>query len=216
MNEREIASSLLKWYKKYKRDFFWRTVSDPYQILICEILLKKTRAETVEKLLLSFFKRFPDLKKIHLSSENELQRKLKPFGLYRQRAVHLKKLAEYAKDNFLYKIPQGKSELLKFPGVGEYTASAVICFAFNQKMPIIDTNTVRIFSRLYGIKKEKGELRRDKIFIAKVDNFYYRIRIRKVKELNWALLDLGALICKPKTPQCIICPIAIHCLDSSS
>lgn len=211
MNSSLIARELLKWFKIHRRDFLWRNTTDPYTVLISEILLKKTKAETVNKLLPAFFKRFPNIKSISEKSKKELQNTLKPYGLFRQRSEHFKKLARHIKEVNEGEIPKQKDALLAVPGIGDYTASAVMCFAFGKKVPIIDTNTARIFSRVYSIKCEKGELRRYKVLIKKINSFFQTLRIRKVKEINWALLDFGAIICKARKPLCSECPVLPYC-----
>ena len=211
MNSSLIARELLKWFKIKKRDFLWRNTTDPYTVLISEILLKKTRAETVDKLLPDFLKRFPSIESIKDKPKRELQQALKPFGLFRQRSEHLKKLAKYIEKYNNYKIPDQKEVLLEIPGIGDYTASAVMCFAFGKKMPIIDTNTARIFSRIYRLKCERGELRRHKELVGKITSFFQTIKTKKVRELNWALLDLGALVCKARKPLCCECPVLLYC-----
>ncbi len=209
-NSKEIRKELYAWFKRNRRSFIWRQENNPFLILISEVFLKKTRAETVERYLPVFLKKYPNFKLIASSSIRELEHDLLPLGLYKQRSRHLRKMSNYIYENYAGKVPYDYYELIRIEGIGDYTASAIACFAFSQKRSIVDTNTTRIFSRISGIYCSKGELRRNRKLLKFINNFYAQ-HIRKIKELNWALLDLGALICKPKKPLCSNCCVNSWC-----
>jgi A/G-specific adenine glycosylase len=209
-NSKKMRQKLYAWFKRNRRSFIWRQKNDPFLILLSEVFLKKTKAGTVERYLPFFLKEYPNFKLIASSSIRKLEHDLLPLGLYKQRSRHLKKMANYIYENYAGKVPHDYYELIRIEGIGDYTASAVACFAFSQKRSIVDTNTTRIFSRISGIYCSKGELRRNRKLLKFINNFYAQ-HIRKIKELNWALLDLGALICKPRKPLCRECPVLSCC-----
>ncbi|NVM27787.1 MAG: hypothetical protein HWN65_03005 [Candidatus Helarchaeota archaeon] len=207
MNGEKISEILIKWYKKNKRTFSWRTQElTPFQFLVAELMLQKTGANQVEKIFMNFINKFPTPETIVDAPQQVLEDEFQPLGLFRRRARDLKRLSE----SILEKngvIPKTQKELTKLPGVGNYIANAVLCFAFNQNVPLVDANIARIIERVFTFQV-KGAPTRDKNLWKKVEEL---VPSEHVKEFNFALLDLGALICTPKKPKCDACPLNDIC-----
>jgi A/G-specific adenine glycosylase len=142
-----FIGTLLEWHKRNCRDFPWRRLSDPYKILISEILLQKTRAENVVAVFNRFITKYPNAEKLFTASSSELKSEIEILGLHTQRATKLQKLARILVEIYNGTVPNNKKELLELPGIGIYVANAVLCFAFGYDVPLLDTNIGRIIER---------------------------------------------------------------------
>lgn len=202
-----FTEKILKFYLENSRSFFWREKKfNPFQILITELFLQRTRAETVDSKARDFIKRYSSPEHILSDSEKDIYDQVKDLGLGRRRTQALKEIAKYIHKELNGKIPQNKDKLLGIPHVGKYIANAVLCFTYNQKVEIIDSNVERVFGRYFGIeivdrKKEREELE----MLAKK-----LLPKKKIKDYNWGLLDFAALICTVK-PKCNICSLNSRC-----
>jgi A/G-specific adenine glycosylase len=205
--DKTFVKALLKWYKVNKRDFPWRDENlTPFQLLLAELMLQKTNATQVEKLFLDFIEKYPNPLSISELEESFLSDLLKPLGLYNRRARDLKKLTEMIiSDNNT--IPNSKKQLLELPGVGDYIANALLCFAFNNKVPIIDANVGRVMKRVYSFPV-KGAPSRDKKLTERMQEI---IPDNNFKSFNYAILDFAALLCLPRNPKCDECPLYEIC-----
>ncbi|MBN1803443.1 MAG: hypothetical protein JW891_18180 [Candidatus Lokiarchaeota archaeon] len=205
--EKEFVKSLLNWFEQNKRDFTWRNPDlTPFNILIAEIMLQKTGANQVEPLFTSFIQKYPTVQEVSNLSEEELGEILKPLGLYKRRARDIKKTIDSIINNG-GEIPYDVKELKKLPGVGEYIANAVACFAFNQCIPIVDANVGRVIKRVFSFPV-KSAPSRDKALLEKMEEIIPR---KSYREFNLALLDFAALVCLPRTPSCEECPLKEMC-----
>lgn len=208
-----VATGVEEWYKHNGRDFFWRHTVDPYVIAISEILLKRTQAERVNRFIGSFLARFPDPKYLAAAQLEDIENLVSPLGLAKQRARNLKDFAVYIQDQLHGRMPRSREELEQVPGLGAYSAAAVACFSFGVRCAVIDTNTIRLFKRLARITPTKNDERRcpyiRAIGEAIIEN------ANDVKKVNWGLLDLGALVCKPHTPLCTKCPLNSMCWSAA-
>lgn len=203
----KFVNLLLEWFKSNKRDFSWRKKNlTPFQILTAEILLQKTNANQVEKIFPSFMSKYQDAKSIDEMNEEDLALELQPLGLFNRRARDLKKTARFIVENE-NKIPDSKKGLMGLPGVGEYISNAVLCFAFNERVPIVDSNVGRVIKRVYSFPV-KGAPSRDKKLAEKMLEI---IPEKNFKEFNHAILDFAALVCLPKKPKCNKCSIQEIC-----
>ena len=202
----KFRQKLLNWWEKNKRDFPWRKTRNPYHILVSEMLLHRTRADQVVPIYVIFLKKFPTIKDLASAPMEEVEKILFPLGLH-WRAKNLHKTANSIVKNHDGRIPSEREELEALPGVSQYIASAVRCFAFGYPEVLLDTNTVRIVGRIFGLKITDGS-RRSKHFRNILQHLIDRSRPR---EFNYALLDLGALVCKAQKPLCNICPISDMC-----
>jgi A/G-specific adenine glycosylase len=206
----EIRQLSLKWFRVNGRKFYWRTHTSPYTILITEILLKKTTAGVVNQFLPLFLKRYPAIQKLNKCSLLNVQIFLAPLGLSEQRAIQFKGLAKVLVDSYGGNIPCNKDELLTLPGIGDYTAGAILSFAFRMPEAIVDTNIARLFIRLFGLTPSRCEARRSPEVWDKAKQLVHS-RSKQIAKINWALIDLGALVCKPHTPKCNECPLSHLC-----
>ncbi|MHA1671971.1 MAG: hypothetical protein ACTSV5_15580 [Promethearchaeota archaeon] len=198
---------ILDWFKNNKREFSWRTLNlTPFQVLIAELMLQKTNASQVEKLFPKFIEIFPNPESIANTSENDLSKLLQPLGLFNRRARDLKKTTEIIL-NQGNAVPSEKKTLLNLPGVGDYIANAVLCFAFNKKMPIIDANVGRVIKRIFSFPVKSAPSRDKKL----AERMQELIPDRYFKEFNYAILDLAALICIPRKPRCEDCQLTTIC-----
>jgi A/G-specific adenine glycosylase len=211
MNNRKkiefLQEKILEWYKGSGRKFYWRKKNLPsYQYVIAEVLLQRTKAETVAKFYPQFIKQFPNWKSLANASLEEIASYLRSIGLQTQRSKRLKNLAiEMVKRKGV--LPTDRSELEVIPFMGQYIANAVELIIFNQPSPLVDVNMARVIERFFGPRK-MADIRYDpylqtlsKEIVDHVDS----------KEMNWAVLDFAALVCKAKFPIHSECPMRKHC-----
>jgi len=202
-----LRSSLLTWGRVNFRDYSWRNTQNPYKILISEVMLHRTQSEQVVPVYSKFIKRYPDVQSLVMASEEAIIEIMKPLGLmWRINLVH--PMALFIIEHFQGEIPQGKDYLKKIPGVSDYIASAVRCFSWNEHEAIADTNTIRITGRIFGLTIRDSS-RRNRMFI---DLLSMLIPSKRPRDFNYALLDLGSIICTKRIdPQCGKCPIQKFC-----
>lgn len=211
-NNHTIDASLLRraiinWGQTNFRAFPWRLTTDPYSILIAEIMLHRTQATQVEPVYAAFLEQFPDLATLAKASKDELLQSMYSLGL-RWRVELLYEMIMELNEEFDGTVPHDRGALLGLPGVSEYIASAVRCFAWNFPDPLIDTNTVRITGRLFGLEI-KDSSRRNKQFKQLITAL---VDPDQPRAYNYALLDLAHLVClKKRSPLCGECPIQKHC-----
>ena len=202
-----FSDSILEWYDKNKRDLPWRKSKDPYKIWISEIILQQTKVSQGTKYYLNFLKKFPDLKSLANSDENEVLLAWQGLGYY-SRARNLHKSAKkiyFELDNVF---PKKYDSLLKLKGIGDYTASAISSICFNEKNAVLDGNVYRILSRYFLI---------DKLINVSSSKKYFRkiaqdlISNKRCGDYNQAIMDYSSMICKPVNPKCDICIFSKSC-----
>jgi A/G-specific adenine glycosylase len=202
-----MREDLLQWWiLSGKRDFPWRETNDPYKVIIAEILLHRTRAEQIVPLYHLLLNQYPDIHTLAESSPDELTRLLRSSGLH-WRWKFLHSMAVNIEMKFNGQIPLGFEELTSLPGVSHYIASAVRCFAFGYADVLLDTNTVRVTGRLLNLPITDSS-RRSRLFRQVLEYF---IDLKHPREFNFALIDLAALICRPRSPIHQDCPISGYC-----
>ncbi len=202
-----FSTKLLQWSHENGRSFPWRQKSlSNFKIIISEVLLQRTRAETVAKIFPGFVKRFPSWNKLAIAKEKDLEKYLKPLGLWRQRTPSVKKLAlEMAKRNGRF--PRIRAEIEALPGIGQYIANSVQLFCHGTPKPLIDVNMARVLERYFGPRK-LADIR---------DDPYLQALAEKVVShgnpvlINWAILDLAAIVCGPRKPHCKTCILKKRC-----
>lgn len=202
----QMSDELIHWWKIHGRSFPWRETRDPYMILLAEIMLHRTKASQVKGIFNEFARRYKDLEALYNAKYSDIISILKPLGLT-WRSKLIVDLAEEIKRAYGGKIPESKLDLMSLPGVGDYVASAVRCFAFELPEVVLDTNTSRIVSRLFDLEI-KGEMRRKK---AVREAYQLILDKSRPREFNYALLDLAAAVCTPGSKRCSICPVSTFC-----
>lgn len=202
-----FSRNLMRWWRRGQRNFPWRSSSASlYHQIVSEVLLQRTRADTVSAFWPNFIERFPSWTSIASSSLEELEQTLKPIGLSKQRAPRLYALAQLmvASNGQFSSLREHVEEL---PGVGQYIANAILMFAHGRSEPLMDTNMARVLERFFGARK-LSDIR---------DDPFLQTLAREVlktgpgKNINWAILDFAALLCKSGSPLCDDCPMQIEC-----
>lgn len=204
-----FSESILSWYKTNKRDLPWRSHPTPYHVLVSEIMLQQTQVSRVIEKYNEFLTQFPTIQDLAKASKAEVIQAWSGMG-YNRRALLLHQFAQAVVNNYSGKIPQTKEELLKLPGIGNYTAGAILSFAYNQPEPAIDVNIRRIYMRYFQRKDQglpMGNEAETELYIV-IKN---TIPPHKSAEFHNALMDFGSLICQRDNPQCKACPLQKSC-----
>lgn len=196
---------LLAWAKHNLRDYPWRKTTNPYSIMVAEILLQRSDADTVAPKYQTFITRYPSLNKLANAKLEDLKTILQPLGLF-FRADRLFQTAKILVEN-QREIPQEETELLKLPGIGKYTARAICSQAFGQPVAVLDTNVIRILERFFGIQGTRVKSR-CKILWSAAQTVAPQT---EVGYWNLTLLDFGAKVCTARNPKCCECPLSSRC-----
>jgi len=199
---------LQEWYAENGRNFPWRRKSaSKYEVIVTEVLLQRTRAETVAEFCKSFFRAFPSWKRLSDASENDLSLFLQPLGLWYRRSVSLLALARVmSRKNG--KFPRNRKEIEALPGVGQYIANAILLFCHGEPQPLLDVNMARVLERVFG-PRQRVDIRHDPYLQCLSSTI---VNCETPKEINWAILDLAATICRKNSPKCHECPVRSICL----
>jgi A/G-specific adenine glycosylase len=201
----KIQKKILRWFKKNGRDLPWRRIQDPYAIWVSEIMLQQTQVGTVIPYYQKFLKSFPTICHLAKADLSKILKAWEGLGYY-SRARNLHQTSKIVMNHYGGKIPNNLKDLLSLPGIGRSTAGAVLSFAYNKEEPILDGNVKRVLSRLFAISGRKG----------KTGELLWRISETLIPKgsanpFNQALMDLGSLLCTPKDPQCLHCPLRNLC-----
>ncbi len=195
-----FVSKIVKWGVVNYRQYPWRTTNSPYEILITEILLQRTKADQVKLVYRKLLNKCPSPHILSKVRNEELSQLLYPLGL----AYRSKRLIEIGKilmEEYRGKIPLKKAELLNLPGVGSYIADSILLLSYGRGTAPVDVNVKRVLIRFYATTV--GEVK-------KLANSLLRLAPEK-RIFHYAILDFGALLCKPKNPNCSKCPVREHC-----
>jgi A/G-specific adenine glycosylase len=202
-----FGSSILTWYALNQRNLPWRKTRNPYHIWVSEVMLQQTRVETVIPYYNRFLSRFPTVQTLASAPLDDVLKVWENMGYY-ARARYLHASAREVTERFNGKVPKTRDELLGLPGIGNYTASAILSIAFGQPVPAIDANVRRVMARLFAIDQPLEHSRTQR----QTANFAGRLLHKHDPGLfNQALMDLGANICTPRTPRCTVCPVRSFC-----
>lgn len=194
------------------RKFPWRNINiTPFELLITEILLKQTRAESVEKIWQDFVLKYNSPEKIVSTDETHLIGLLAILGFGQQRVDALLKLSSFLIREYKSKVPRKYDKLMKIPFIGPYTANAVLCFAFNKREAIVDVNVLRFYSRFYGITLTNYDIRRNK-WIWECAKEHLPQKQPFVLQHNYGILDFCGMVCKSRYPLCKECTLNKKCL----
>ncbi len=202
----KFQKKLEHWYSVHHRKLPWRKTRDPYKIWISEIMLQQTTVQAVIPYYNRWLKLFPDVKTL---SEAPLQKVLKAWqGLgYYQRAKHLHQAANIIMETHEGQIPREYEDLKRLPGFGPYTIAALLSFAYDEPYPVMDANVRRVMMRLMSMHR-KASPKNDKELFRFVTPLLPK---KRMGTYNQALMELGALICRPKNPLCLLCPVSRFC-----
>jgi A/G-specific adenine glycosylase len=203
----EIVERLLHWYHDKCRPLPWRREHLPYQILISEIMLQQTQVQTALPYYERWMARFPDFHAVSAASEDEVLKMWEGLGYY-SRARNIHKLSQIIVRDFGGHIPVDHKFLLSLPGIGPYTAGAIMSFAFNADFPVVDGNVERVFARLFNIDAPVKEGLGKKMVWKIASEILPQGRAR---HFNQAIMDLGALVCLPRSWNCDSCPVRPCC-----
>ena len=209
MKDQLITNKILNWYDLNKRLLPWRNKVPPqkrqYYTLVSEFMLQQTQVVTVIPYFNKFIKKIPNFKTLANVQNKKLLKLWEGLGYY-SRARNLKKTAQMVVKNFGGKLPDNFEDLIKLPGIGSYTASAVLAIAFNKQYIPLDGNVERVLKRYLYLKK-KSEIQKENLIKRKIIFGF----TKRSSDYAQALMELGALICKPLNPQCNQCPISKKC-----
>ncbi len=203
----KIQKSLKNWYKTKGRDLPWRRTRDPYRIWVSEIMLQQTQVKTVVPYYLNFLSKFPTVKSLAKAPLETVLKLWEGLGYY-ARARNLHRGAKLVTKAWNGKIPEAEKDLLKIPGIGRSTAGAILSIAYDLPSPILDGNVKRVICRLFAIRKDPKR--------PDVEKQLWTLSLKLTPEkgvhtYTQAIMDLGAMVCTPKEPTCLSCPLQKYC-----
>ena len=204
-----ITKELINWYQLNKRNLPWRNTNDPYAIWISEIMLQQTRVEAVIHYYNRFMKEIPNIESLAHIKEDALLKLWEGLGYY-SRARNLQKAARKLLDAGKNTLPNTKEELLKLPGIGAYSAGAILSIAYKIPTIAIDGNVYRVIGRVYEIDTPINKPSAYKVYASIVEK---NLSKEYPSEFTQSFMDLGSLICTPKNPDCKNCPLNKKCLS---
>ncbi len=211
MNNQNIPKKILHWYDNNKRVLPWRKktskIQKEYFTLVSEFMLQQTQVKTVIPYFNNFILKIPNLKSLSKVRDNKLMKCWEGLGYY-SRARNLKKTAKIILDKFDGRLPSNIEDLKSLSGIGDYTSRAIMAIAFNKKIIPLDGNVERILKRIFYLKKDK-EISKENLYIKK--KFFGENN--RASDYAQAIMEIGALICKPLNPLCNKCPISLNCLS---
>jgi A/G-specific adenine glycosylase len=202
-----FQQDLINWYLAEKRDLPWRKDQDPYKVWVSEIMLQQTRVDTVIPYFTSFINKFPTIEALANANEEEVLKAWEGLGYY-SRVRNLQAAVKEVKESYGGVVPNSPHEISKLKGVGPYTKGAILSIAYNIPEPAVDGNVMRVLSRILSIWEDIAKTKTRKVF---EDATYELISKDDPSSFNQALMELGALICTPTSPSCLLCPVREHC-----
>jgi A/G-specific adenine glycosylase len=207
---KQFHRRIFRWYDRHKRNLLWRGTRNPYKICLSEIMLHQTQANRVNERFPEFLRLYPTIRSLARASKADVVRAWRGLG-YNRRAIHLWYLACIIIDKYGGQMPNDIHTLEKLPAIGKYTARAIGCFAFDQRLPIVDVNVRRVLSRVFWKAKHPLDYRSMDEIWSVAEQFLPK---RAFYNWNQALMDLGAAVCIARRPLCNQCPITNLCSSS--
>lgn len=204
---KRLSAPLLKWHAKHRRPMPWRGHPDPYAVWVSEIMLQQTRVETVVPYFEKWMKLFPNVDSLANAKEQDVLNAWEGLGYY-TRARNLLKAAKILASDFDGKLPRDPQALRSLPGIGRYTAGAIASIAFKMDAPTLDGNIRRVLSRLFDVSEYADSAAGEKILWELAER---NLPKGKAGDYNQALMELGATVCLPKNPRCLLCPLMKPC-----
>ena len=202
-----FRNKLLSWFAEFQRDLPWRRTKDPYRIWLSEIMLQQTRVAAAIPYYQRFLLRFPDVKALADAPEDEVLRFWAGLGYY-SRAKNLQRAARQIVAEHDSRFPETPNRALALPGIGQYTAAAILSIVYGKKLAVLDGNVARVLARLGGIR---GGLRNGTRWQELQKTADTLLPADTPGDWNQAMMELGATICTPRSPQCLLCPIGEFC-----
>ena len=202
-----FRKQLLGWFRQFQRDLPWRRSKDPYCIWLSEIMLQQTRVAAAIPYYERFLQRFPDVHALAATPQEEVLRFWSGLGYY-SRARNLQKAAQQVVAKHAGQFPERMDDVLALPGIGNYTAAAILSIAFGKKLAVLDGNVARVLARLDAIH---GDIRKSQSWQELQKAADGLLEPKSPGDWNQAMMELGATLCTPKSPQCLLCPVAQFC-----
>src|SRR5436190_13995665 len=203
---RRFRRAILTWYRRNGRDLPWRHTSDPYHILVSEVMLQQTQVDRVVPKYHEWLNKYPSLAALASASEDEVSETWRPLG-YNIRPRRLHAIARESVARYGGELPSDHETLLSFKGIGAYTAGAIRSFAFRERAAIVDTNVARVLFRVFiGKGDPKSHAMAKHLW-----SVSSAVLPRDVFDFNQALMDFGAIVCSARNPKCLVCPMSKGC-----
>ncbi|MBX3415373.1 MAG: A/G-specific adenine glycosylase [Pirellulales bacterium] len=206
--KRQLRRRLLAWFERHARDLPWRRTRDPYRVWVSEIMLQQTQVATVANYFPRFIEAFPTIASLAAAPESQVLRLWEGLGYYR-RARQLHRAAGVVLTEHGGRFPQDAEVVRRLPGIGRYTAGAILSIAFDARQPILEANTLRVASRLLGYRGDPRGTAGQKVLWQAAEDW---LPDQRTGAFNQAFMELGSLVCKIRAPQCDACPVAALCV----
>jgi A/G-specific adenine glycosylase len=209
---RRFRVNLLSWYRRHGRDLPWRRTSDPYHVLVSEVMLQQTQVDRVLPKYAEWLAKYPSLEALAAADEADVSATWRPLG-YNIRPRRLHSIARESVAIYGGRLPSDEITLLSFKGIGAYTAGAIRSFAFGQRAPILDTNVARVLFRVFI---GKGDPKSHAMKRTLWQHSEAVLPFKHVYDFNQALMDLGATVCVARSQRCGVCPMRRFCRSSQA
>ena len=203
----KFSEKLIEWYRVNKRNLPWRLTKQPYKIWVSEIILQQTRIEQGEKYYYAFLEKYPNISELAKTNDEELLKVWEGLGYY-SRALNMLKASRVILNNYKGIFPSNYDDLIKLPGIGDYTASAISSICNNEVQPVVDGNVLRFLSRMFKIDLPIDKLK-TKTYFKKLG--FKLIDVVNPGDFNQAMMDYGSMVCRPKNFQCHKCLFSSNC-----
>lgn len=217
VNKIRLREELLVWYDRHARQFFWRehhnkkaNPPDPYVVLVSEVMLQQTQTSRVQEKLPIFLQQFPTLQALASADNATIIKAWEGMG-YNSRALRLRDCAKALLERHYGMIPSTKHDLLALPGIGSYTASAIMAFAYHEDVAVLDVNIRRVYSRLIARMATTADVLEESVVEDFAESIYPR---GQASRWHQAVMDVGALFCTARAPKCSVCPLQVLCASA--
>jgi A/G-specific adenine glycosylase len=202
-----LQAGLVRWYRRNARDLPWRRTRQPYRILVSEVMLQQTQVERVQKFYGRFLRRYPTFAALAAAPEPAVRESWEGLGYY-ARARNLHRTARIVVRDHAGRLPDDAAAIRRLPGIGRYTAGAVLSIAYGRDAAILDTNAARVLRRFFGLRDRGDKARFQRRLWAVAERV---TPAGRAGDFNQAIMDLGATICRARRPGCEQCPVALAC-----
>ncbi|MFC7064223.1 A/G-specific adenine glycosylase [Halobacillus seohaensis] len=206
-NRQAFQNQLIEWFMKEQRILPWRENQDPYRVWVSEIMLQQTRVDTVIPYFNNFLEKFPTPEALAEADEQAVLKAWEGLGYY-SRARNLQNAVREVVEKYEGQIPDNKAKLSELKGVGPYTKGAILSIAYDQPEPAVDGNVMRVLSRILLVEDDIAKASTKKLFEFLIHDL---ISYEDPSSFNQGLMELGAIICTPKSPSCLLCPVQSEC-----